>query len=264
MNETTTNFNWMTKPLPDGSLSITGYKGKDSSIIIPAKINGMVVTEIADEALWGNEQVTELTVSEGITRIGNSAFHLCGGLNVLHLPATLTHIHHCAFAMCNSLQKLFIPKNVAFIGQDAFAMCEKLVDIEVSPDNKVFIVQNGILYNKESKAVVTCSKAVSGKVYLPNDTFGISSYAFSGCNQVTEFVLPGGLRYIGENAFSWCEKIERVFIPDSVTCIEALAFDSCTRLREVSIFENLKYEKGSFCPFDQRVNIHVRNRLGQK
>ncbi len=254
---------WQTKTLPDGTLSIIGYKGQDKIIIIPAEISGISVSEIAEEAFWGNEQLTELTVSDGIKEIGSSAFLLCSNLKFLHLPDSLERIRQDAFSMCSGLLKLFIPQNVVFIGQNAFAMCEKLIDIEVSPSNKIFVVQDGILYNKENNSIITCSKAVSGKLHLPSDTFGIASYAFFGCNQITEFVLPNGLRFIGENAFASCDKIEHVFIPDTVEHIEALAFDMCSNLQDVSIREKCKFEKGSFCPFNNGVDIIVRHQLGR-
>lgn len=250
---------WQTKTLPDGTLSITGYKGQDSIIIIPAEISSISVSEIAEDAFWGNEQLTELTVSDGITKIGSSAFLLCSNLRSLHLPDSLECIQQDAFSMCSGLMKLFIPQNVAFIGQNAFAMCEKLIDIEVSSSNKIFVVQDGILYNRKNNSIITCSKAVSGRLHLPGDTFGIASYAFFGCNQVTEFVLPKGLRFIGENAFASCDKIEHVFIPDTVEHIESLAFDMCKCLRNVSICKKSKFEKGSFCPFNENVNIIVRD-----
>ncbi len=262
MNEIT-NSKWTTKTLADGSLSITGYNGIDTAITIPADIGGKAVSEIDNEAFWGNEVLTELIISEGVRRVGCAAFCLCRSLRTLCLPTSLEYIQDEAFAMCNSLGKVFIPEKVMYIGNNTFAMCERLVDIDVSSSNNVFIVQDGMLFNKKTKTIIVCSKAASGQLRLPDDIIEISSYAFSHCNQVNEFVLPTGLAHIGENAFAWCENIQRMFIPDTVEYIEALAFDSCSNLQKVSVYEKCKYGKDSFSPFGSCVEIMVRHRLDE-
>lgn len=67
-------------------------------------------------------QMTELVIGEGITAIGNFAFHDCQHLTSVTFPSTLKTIGNGAFKTCVALTDLNIPATVESIGNDAFLM----------------------------------------------------------------------------------------------------------------------------------------------
>jgi hypothetical protein len=71
-------FNYTTNA--DGvSLTITGYAGTNSSVIIPTNINGLTVTNIGSSAFQGTN-LTSFTIPGSVTNIGAGAFENCPNL----------------------------------------------------------------------------------------------------------------------------------------------------------------------------------------
>ncbi len=85
---------------------------------------------------------------------------------------------------------------------------------------------------------------LSGRVVIPrkNDVYPVTkirSYAFSGCSEITELVLPDTIVSIGEAAFIGCENLETINIPESVTSIDSRAFEGCKSLKSVTLPETI-------------------------
>lgn len=70
--------------------------------------------------------ITKITVSEGITKIGDMAFFECYKVTEVSLPSTLTEIGSNAFQCCDSLLEVIIPASVTSIGAHAFEYCTQL------------------------------------------------------------------------------------------------------------------------------------------
>ncbi len=65
--------------LDGGSYAISAYTGNESQVLIPYLYNGKPVTEISANAFEGNS-IRKITLSERITKIGESAFSNCTSL----------------------------------------------------------------------------------------------------------------------------------------------------------------------------------------
>ena len=54
-------------------------------------------------------RIEHLSVSDGITSIGDCAFHMIGCFEELELPESVSRIGKYAFAMCTSLENAYLP-----------------------------------------------------------------------------------------------------------------------------------------------------------
>ena len=79
------------------------------------------------------ELVSELTIPEGVTSIGNYAFYGCRGLTSITIPDSVTSIGNSAFRESN-LETIVIPDSVTSIGYYAFYSCYNLTSITI-PDS---------------------------------------------------------------------------------------------------------------------------------
>jgi hypothetical protein len=100
-----------------GTVYITGYRGKESVIIIPDKINGISVTTIASGAFRGKD-LTGVTIPESVTVIGESAFRN-NKLSSIIFPNNVTNIGEYSFGG-NQLTRITLPNKVKTIGINAF------------------------------------------------------------------------------------------------------------------------------------------------
>ena len=73
--------------------------------------------------------LTSVTISNSVTRIGDTAFSGCKGLDSITIPNSVTSIGNNAFASCKGLASVRIPNSVTNIGNYAFAACDSLTSI---------------------------------------------------------------------------------------------------------------------------------------
>ncbi len=91
------------------------------------------VTSIEMSAFDGCSSLTEITIPEGVVRIGNYAFAQCG-MTELILPESLHDLGVGAFSGCYSLTNLEIPYGVVELRSFLFEACYALTNVTV-PDS---------------------------------------------------------------------------------------------------------------------------------
>jgi len=67
-----------------------------------------------------------VTLPEGITSIGSSAFSDCTGLTQIILPNGLTEIGFNGFLSCTGLTEITLPVGLTVIGSQSFLYCSNL------------------------------------------------------------------------------------------------------------------------------------------
>ena len=71
-----------------------------------------------------DENLTSVTVTEGVTSISDGAFNFCTNLESIILPNSVRSIGNDAFRFCNNLTSVNIPNSVTSIGKLAFGVAE--------------------------------------------------------------------------------------------------------------------------------------------
>ena len=101
------------------STLITGYSGTNTNILIPGKVNGIVITAIYQDAFKNKELESVTFASDSvITRIHARAF-LNNNLTEIDIPDTVTSIDIGAF-QSNDLTSIVLPSSLLKIEAKAF------------------------------------------------------------------------------------------------------------------------------------------------
>ena len=187
---------------------------------------------MADEDVFTSGDYQYCILEDGTAEITRYS----GEDSVLKIPNTLdgktvTSIGDGAFAECSSLTNIELPDSVTSMGVNPFADCWRLKNIQVSPEQPVFAVIDGVLFNKAEKSLVCYPAGKQEEAYeVPQGIQQIKSYAFYDCSALTSIKLPDSVTSIGESAFYGCDSLTTIELPDSVTSIGDEAFVGCSNL----------------------------------
>lgn len=195
----------------------------DSSgkLVISGKGEMKDFPEYSHEA-WQNHNgyIKSVVIKDGITRIGNFAFHNCGNLTSITIPNSVKGIGRLAFFNCSKLTSATIPNSVTGIGTSAFASCSSLTSITIP--NSVTSIADYLFQD--------CNNLT--RIKLPDSITNIGSYAFCYCSSLTSINIPNSVTKIGGGAFYGCSNLTSINIPDSITSIGINAFEHCYGLIE--------------------------------
>ena len=170
--------------------TITRYVGAGGDVVIPSEIDGVPVLVVGDDAFRDDENLTSVTVPEGVEQIAWSAFSGAANLVSVQLPESLKEIGGFAFNMCESLERINIPAGITRIRTSVFNSCNKLAQIA-----------------------------------LPDGLEAIHDYAFYSCGALVDLEIPAGVVYIGEWAFDSTYETQQLRFLGAPPLIWPRAFD---------------------------------------
>lgn len=199
-------------------------------------------------------RAVSINISNSVKTISRGAFSYCRGATWLAFPDSVEEIGDQAFGRCSSLTTVEIPETVKTIGAEAFAECESLTDISL-PDGVQYVAPNA--FDKCEKLNYTASgeyrylgNANNPYLYLASVPKTITQANiderckivgnFSKCENLTNVVIPEGVKTLTNDAFSYCYSLKSVTLPNSLEMVGASAFYCCTALTEISFPAGLK------------------------
>ena len=163
----------------------------------------------------------EVVFNRGLREIGDLAFSYCSLENV-NLPSTVEWIGSGAFTLHDGFGELVLPDKLKRAGYGAFGaeygrtfsqeviripaglnlelqfLCRVLFErYEVDPKSPYYKVEDGILWSKDGKTLVSVPTLKEGELHIPDGTLYINYYALNECDRITDIYLPDSLLDIG-------------------------------------------------------------------
>ncbi len=192
------------------------------------------IREIGAKVFYFHYHLSEISMPDTVTAIGNEAFYYCDLIEVC-LPEKVVSIGDFAFAECRSLTRINIPASVSTVGKNPFNGCFNLTDMNVSPDNASVKLIDGVLFDLTDNHLVLFPPNDQREEYTtPAWARSIGEGAFESSN-LSSIVLSDGIDVIEDNAFTNCFRLNTIIIPESVTRIGAYAFAECYSVESISI-----------------------------
>ena len=204
----------------ESGITITGYTGNKTKLVIPEKIKRKKVICIRSEAFANCSSLKSITIPEGVKWIERFAFSGCSGLTSITIPESVTLIGGGAFSGCSNLTNIIVDKKY-----DSRSNC------------------NAIIETESNSLIVGCKNTI-----IPEGVTWIYEFAFSGCSDLKSITIPESVTSIGYSIFSGCSSLTSIMIPKGVTSITVGAFINCNSLTSITVDkENKKYDSRSNC-----------------
>ncbi|MBQ7188971.1 MAG: leucine-rich repeat protein [Kiritimatiellae bacterium] len=245
---TTLYAKWTTNANPENEPIWTIENG----VLTAVDLNGCTevtipdgVTRIGEGVFEDSKGLTSVTIPDSVTSIGDHAFEGCSGLTSMTIPNGVTSIGQYAFSHTR-LTNITIPENVIDIGRAAFTGCAELLSITVTASNPAYSSLDGILLTKDGKTII---QGINGNVLIPDGVTTIGDNAFDGFSVLMSIIIPTSVTAIGNFAFNECIGLTEVIIPNSVVHIGEGAFSNCTGLKTIKLSTSLV--KIEYCVFNE-------------
>lgn len=235
----------------------TGYVVRSTStrdsfgtVYIPAKYNGLPVTEIAANGFLNRVEIERVVIlGNNLKIVGNNAFAMCKKLQSIEFPEGVTTIGVNAFVRCSALKSVSLPASaINILGNvSMFRYCSALENITVAEGNPTYKTEGGCLIERATNTLLAgtvnavippyvtiigtyafCGRDIES-VNIPASVEKICTDAFYTCEKLKEVTFENGnLTVIGSYAFGRCKNLERIVIPATVTEIDDYAFSVWT------------------------------------
>ena len=168
-------------------------------------------------------------VITGGTRIEENAFAKCTNLTDVTLPEGLTKIGYRAFSDTEFFRnRLYRVDGVLYCG-NYLITADGVKGEYTIRTGTVLIADNAF-----------SDSALAGVIF-PDSMKYIGNSAFYSCGDLTGVTLPDGLLSIGDEAFSCCGGLTSLIVPDSVVYIGKEAFSGNGGLADITIPDGIPY-----------------------
>ncbi len=152
--------------------------------------------------------IRSVTISEGVTSIGNYAFIDCKEITKVIIPESVTNIGSCAFMYCSGIKELTMPASAKIANSyTTFSGCYSIEKLTLTAGT-------GVMQN------YSISSSSSSYTYYQHTPW------YESRARLNEIIIEDGVTSIGNNAFYEAYGAESVRIPASVTTIGNSAFKS--------------------------------------
>lgn len=172
----------------------------------------------------------EVSIPYFVTTIGESTFKDCKNLINITIPNSVKTIKQFAFINCNGLESLVLPDSVEIIEKKAIMNCSKLKDVTLGKN--LLKIEDFNFYNCSKLENIyyrgTIEKWCNMDIYQNPMSYAEHFYMLNNKKEwyeVTNIVIPNGIKNIKAYTFVGFEYLESITIPVSVKEIGISAFD---------------------------------------
>ena len=203
---------------------------------------GVTVAEKAFES----SSIKKIVLPKGFV-LPSEAFADCTALEEVVFPSDLKEIPYGIFNGCTSLREVVIPEGIEYFGS-IFNGCTSLEKLTL-PSTLQYITGTPFkecttlkeVHISDLKAWCSVDLTDNGRLSSDNSPFFTRAALFVDGKQVTDLVIPDGVKEIKPGTFNGAMGIKSVTIPASVEKIGNFAFAGCEDLETINLTNGLKH-----------------------
>ena len=192
------------------------YNGNKTELIMcftkEAEVDIEDTTEtVKDYAFWQATNIENIVFDGNITKLGMQIF----------------------WHSTNKIKSIYIGAGVTDI-DPIFKYANYYGTVTVDEMNPKYSSENNEIYNKDKTELIGVYHDIQGSYTVKSSVTKIGSMAFHAKWNMTEVILPEGLKEIG-SSFQYCTGLTEIYIPNSVETISSSAFVYSSNLMHIRV-----------------------------
>lgn len=196
-----------------GTVTITGYTGGETVVVIPETIEGAPVTAIGKDAFLDKTTIKGLSIPDSVTSISFGALKGCKNLTSLRTP-----VFTCEDA----------PYFGALFGAETYEANGYTVPVGLT----MLVLTDGDVI--PACAFYACRNLEV--VSLPETLTEMQDFAFYGCQSLAYITTATtALTSVGRNAFTNCSELLTLELPASVETLGFAMLEGCASLESLTL-----------------------------
>ena len=220
------------------------------------------VTEIGKMCFRGSSNLMSIRLSQNIHQLVSQAISGCKNLKEINIPASVKQIditnivwnesleHICLHngleeiigdgpCLCRlgHLKELYLPKTLHRIPGGMFHYCPDLKSFDLDPENPYFTAIEDAIYTHDGSKLIAVPECTRKSFVIPEGVKAIGEFVFMAFKQLESIQLPDSLEYIGHRAFNWCHALKEISLPANLKKLDFRTFDFCDLKRIVCFSE---------------------------
>ena len=208
----------------DGGITISGYSGTATELVIPDTIDGKAVTAISDSAFADNKRLVSIQLGN-VKSLGWNFISGCVGITEITIPKTVTEAWYALEG--SSVETVTFEEGIANIpaGVCYGASNVKNVTMPEKEDTLDGYVIGDRAFSGTSLATIT----------IPDSVTEIQDNVFTDCALLTDITIPDNVTRLGEGCFSGCKRLKTLTLGKSVSSLGWNFISGCVGITEITI-----------------------------
>ena len=198
--------------------------------------NGCLYNGDKTELIMCFTKNSEAEIADTVTIIKAYSFVQAPNIENVTFDGNITTIEEQVFwgTRNQKLKNIYIGSGVTSINP-IFKYGNYYGTVTVDEMNTKYSSENNEIYNKDKTELIGIYHNIQGSYTVRPSVTKIGNSAFYNKNQMTEVLLPEGLKEISNSSFQFCTGLTEIYIPNSVDTIAADAFRYSTNLMHIRI-----------------------------
>lgn len=180
-------------------VEIKGYPSGETSLDIPATIDGLPVWVIGDNMASESKSLESVTIPDTVVKIGEFAFYYAKNLKSVSLPDSVAIIEHGAF-FGTAIPEVPISSNIREIADQAFPHQYRNHSITIPESAQYIGFQDFCFYDWQEGETITIT-ILSRDVELSDEFYVSEAFDSDGNRHIWDVVIRG---YAGSTAAEYC------------------------------------------------------------
>lgn len=208
----------------EGIVLISGSLSGNKQGFAWTQLNSIKLPSTVKEIYYGafrGSSISEVSLNEGLEKLGDDMFRGCINLTTVELPSTLKEIGSYTFSGCTGLQSVIFHGTDLIVHEQAtFIGCSSLINVDL---HRFMGIGHDMFKNCTALETIT----------LPENITYIGDKAFEGCTNLQTVIMSDSVTRLGSYSFNGCTSLLELYLSDSITEISEYAFSSCSSLKTV-------------------------------